>query len=335
MHIRLITLLLSLTAILTARALDVPAAVSGVTIVDKETYISVYWKPVSKVGLNGGEVVTRDVYYNFYKVLFIYEAGQPTDVMYQYIKHLKGSRTDIDVPGLSEGDQEPVYYAISAENSAGEGPLTIFSVLKGAPYRPPFTESFADGRAGSYLETETSGPDVMIGICDRSSDDDAGALLISGAVPGNIAAITTGKISLQADLEPMMSLDTDCIAGAPLLRLTVTDPADDVIGEEWLTPADMYQTSEYPLAAYADNRWIRVCMTVFAGGEEPSELLIDNIRFYNIVDDGVEAPADDEIPTGAEIFTLSGVQVAGYPDHLAPGIYIVRKGGRVRKFVVR
>ena len=102
---------------------------------------------------------------------------------------------------------------------------------------------------------------------------------------------------------------------------------------EWETVATVDPSTEWvelkaPLSAYR-GRFVRLGLTgVFAKGY--NGVYMDDIAVRESTSgiDGVAAPDT----TGTEIYNVQGLRVS---DTAAPGVYIVRKGGEVRKVIVR
>lgn len=273
---------------------DVPKAVSMFRVTDNQTYVSLNWNSVDSEGINGGPVNTTVVYYNIYKAIPVYEFGQISRFDLSYLKRIRGRRTDVDVPNLNSGDIEPLYFAIGAESSAGEGPLSYTSILKGSPVILPYIESFAGGMADTYFEvgTDSDDPESCVLLLPEPDDRDGGAAAFVSAKADAPVWMRTAKIDISGTMEPTLRFRCRNVNGDNSLNLSVLTPDGERTTIFFHRPDGSYGKQEIDLSPWCPMRWIRLEFSAEFDADAvdsgmPAEIRMDSFSIF----DGEEASA--------------------------------------------
>lgn len=181
--------------------LDTPNEVTNVKAVTADNSITLTWSPVT-TGEHNGYVDPTDMAYNVYEII---ETGSGINL--PLVDQV--DKTTITIPyDVNKGDQEMINYALSAENTKGEGPRVMSpGILVGKPYELPFEEHFKGGSLDHSMwwvsKTGASEFSLMQGM---SSDGDNGCAGYVATDNNDQAILGSGKISLQGAENPVFNM---------------------------------------------------------------------------------------------------------------------------------
>lgn len=304
---------------------DLPAAPAGFVAIDNfDGTVTLSWAEPSATGLNGGYVDTARLVYSV------------TDSDKNVTEGLRGTSAKSTI--AKTGDQKAVTYILGVkyDDDAAMKEQTAESntLVAGAPYMLPFAETFANGAAGTQLWTKEpvrfeKSYDLEFSVSSDSDHGGDGAGLKVYSYANNTAGrwISPG-MDLSQSVNPELTMWVKMFSLDASFELQVQKEYG-----EWETVATVDPSTEWvelkaPLSAYR-GRFVRLGLTgVFAKGY--NGVYMDDIAVRESTSgiDGVAAPGT----TGTEIYNVQGLRVS---DTAAPGVYIVRKGGEVRKVIVR
>lgn len=182
---------------------DTPDEVKNIKVAVGSDNIKLSWDAVTK-GEHNGYVASDDIVYNVYDII---ETG--TGVNLPLVDQV--SATSVTIPyDLNKGSQEMINYALSAENSIGEGPRVMSpGILVGKPYDLPFEEHFKGGALDNAMWwiTANGGSTYQL-VQGLSADGDGGcAGYISTSADDN-AVLGSGKIALNGAKNPTLVFST-------------------------------------------------------------------------------------------------------------------------------
>lgn len=291
---------------------DIPMTPENFTAVDRETYVSLYWNTVDYIGENGGSVLPYNVYYNVYRAEPIFENGQLKQTLLTFLKRIKGSRTDCDVHQLSEGMVEPIYFALTAENTTGESTPTFVKLLKGQPSALPFHETFNGNGLNSYLEISTDCKPDGYDITIHSEPQNEASIALNCKEDDRYIAITTTKIKLNSSDEPKLKFRAKNTQGINRLDVNAHTP-DGTIQELMSTfPPAEYEEFIIDLSELNHHRWVRLEFRTTYTNPDPEQGNQTNIGAIYIYDkefqDNIIQVTDDTTEQ-TKIYTLDGHQI--------------------------
>lgn len=171
--------------------IDVPTEPTDVKLVMSGLTAKLTWKAPT-TGVHGGFVRPSDLTYNI-------------EDMNSYIKADHRAGTSFSESRGSK--QEILYYRVSAQNgSYGSGYTYSNTVVSGSPYPLPFRESFAGAKTeqlwtAQYSEGFSGEMGYTQGV---AADGDQGAAIMKFGKRGEVAQLTSGKISLKSASHPML-----------------------------------------------------------------------------------------------------------------------------------
>lgn len=172
--------------------LDTPVPPANIQTSQTESSITLTWDAAT-TGSHGGYVKPADVAYNVYEI-----EETSTGVNLTLIKRV--TETSITIPyETDKGAQDMINYALSSENSMGEGPRVMSpNILVGEPYVLPFEEHFKNGRLDNAMwwvsESDKSTFQLMQGM---SSDGDGGCTGYVSVADADSATLGSGKICIR------------------------------------------------------------------------------------------------------------------------------------------
>lgn len=273
---------------------DVPKAVDIIRVIDNRNYVSLNWNVVDSEGMNGGPVNSTIVYYNIYKAIPVHEFGQISRYDLSYLKRIRGRRTDVDVPNLNSGDLEPLYFAVGAESSAGEGPLAYVNILKGSPVCIPYIESFAGGMADTYFEvgTDSDDSDTCLLLMPEPDDPDGGAAAFVSEKADAPVWMRTAKIDISGTMEPTLRFRCRNVNGDNSLNVSVLTPEGERTTIFFCRPDGSYTKQEIDLSPWCPMRWIRLEFSAEFDTDAAESGMAAEIRMNSFsIFDGEEASA--------------------------------------------
>lgn len=256
---------------------DLPLDVENLTATDLDGKVGLTWDPVSTVGSRGGVVIPENVTYNAYAVEMIEFWGMQfpsIDWENPYATGLTATSYDVDFD-TNEGDQTYSYFAVTAQNAAGETNGSMGSVLTGAAYSLPFVEEVPAGGLtywwGVDYDDNIYDADGGIGISEE------GQFVFQAPCAGWIE-LYSGKISLAGANKPQLSF---AHAGQGKLVVTVYGPTKQLT-KEFTPAAAEAQGAVIDLTELAAESWVR--FTIRAEYEAAGQTLIGSIAVVNAIE---------------------------------------------------
>lgn len=207
---------------------DAPQAPKNIILTDNlDGTLALSWEMPGKEGVHGGFVENNELIYNIYDVNI--DTGETT------LREENISSTSATLKGLNlEGNQDLLYFAVSAISDMGEGDMGLSSVIiKGTPYTLPYSESFANGtlKRNDFWWVETSGPDTPDwgATNEISADNDNGCSVWLASGKNQWASFNSGKIALKEAQNPQLMFNYFAVPGKDVLLSVTGIPAG---GEE-------------------------------------------------------------------------------------------------------
>lgn len=293
---------------------DIPTRVTNLRAEDTGSDLRLWWSPVSTTGVNGGVVYPAGVSYRVDRAIPEYFMGMLVNIEYEYITTVTDTEAFVSMPDFNEGEYEPVHFAVTPINKAGEGDPSFANMLKGAPYSLPFMESVAGFSIDSYIAMDTSADDGDSGLymVRDASDDDGGAFALVSYQPNVYVAMFTGKIRIKDAAKPVLTFDTRNFVGTNLLTVQVikADASMTPVITDFAAPRDNYRSMEVDLTNFADQPWVRLVFAAdypgYVDATNGNELDIDNIRVYDAEGSGVVEIESNPLNTPFDIYDLNG-----------------------------
>lgn len=240
---------------------DKPGVPRNVTLTDNfDGTATLTWQSPGAVGTNGGYVDEQNLTYAIYTINS--STGQVT-LMKQGL-----TGTDYTVDGVeTTGDQAALFYALRAVNDQGASDIVGSStILTGAPYELPYSQSFAGAKVTDYWSVGATGQAVFGLTGSVSADDDEGAAAFQPAAPGESSSLSSGKISLANALKPKLVFSYYALPGSPATLAVEAWHNGSSCNRETLTTIDYAQltdepgwrTAEVDLSAWKSDRCVRL-----------------------------------------------------------------------------
>lgn len=277
---------------------DVPAAVQNINAADNQTSIKLDWDQISSVGASGGIVIPEDVTYNIYDL--VEDEYGYTDTL--RIASVKETTYTVDI-NTTEGEQDLIQYAFTAENKAGKSSLNYSSVvLSGVPYTLPFFESAAGGSISYMWYVNRTGDSNFAISTSASSDGDGGSFILTPVSAGDIARICSGKISLAGATNPELIFAHYSMPGNDMkLFVEFKKPSGETldvkeIGYSTMTGDAAWTTENIKFAdEYKSLPYVLVNFRAEVGENATSSVYVDNINVRDVYEYdlavSLEAPA--------------------------------------------
>lgn len=306
---------------------DYPTEPTDVALADNGTEAVLTWKAPAQ-GLNGLALNPDLLTYNLYEIS---ADGYPT-----LIKKNITSPYHTGV-ATTTGDQQLLYYALDAQNTAGASELVATnSLVTGQPYELPYIDGF-DGTNQSFVWIEGEYADWNIGRVKISSDDDGYAMAFEPN-RADYGFYNLGKIALAGATKPTLSFDYYAMPATDVATLSIAIDADQQGNEVVMKQIDFQKETQtewkhvdIDLSQFLQKDYIIVkfAMTSLSSAANPTTIVFDNVRIEdtNLTAIQSAATADGDQKT---VSRLDGVRLNG-TSPLRKGIYIV--GGR--KVVVK
>lgn len=288
---------------------DLPMDVEKLAAADKNTKVALTWDAVGTLGAKGGIVKPENVWYNAYPVEMVEFWGMQfpsIDFENPYATGITGTSYDVDF-NTNEGEQAYSYFAVTAENAAGETNGTMAALLTGAPYELPVVEEFPEGTLtywwGVDYDDNIYEADGGLGVTED------GQLVFQAPVAGWIE-LYSGKISTNGADKAQLSFS---YSGAGKLNVTVYS-ADKQANDVVLVPGAEAQTAAIDLSEFASEPWVR--FTIHADFEAAGVAYVDNFVVMNMVDDDLEiaVAAPKTVVAGGTANVVATVKNVGVKD---------------------
>lgn len=254
---------------------DVPVNPTTFLLTDNVKTVGVEWNAVTN-GVNNQRFIPENVTYNIYGVGETDVFGHPSyyiDYSQVYASGVKG--TSVEIPyNTTQGPQDYTYFALTAQNKAGESSGVATYMFTGANYALPFHESFDNNSSEHFWETDMD---------EGNAYDDGGVYY--GQENINLSATTNGWLSLiSGRIAPgtaqniQMTFD---YRGADHFEVMAWGPnkktAVKTYASEWAT-----RTGTFDLSELADEPWLR--FEIKGVFKYADEAYIDNINVIELID---------------------------------------------------
>ena len=295
---------------------DVPAGVTNLFAADAGTSVNFTWPAVGEEGANGGYVNPAAVDYELWSFRVVNTPYGSSLAYDEKLCSVTGQDSCSISMNTDEGEQDFKIWGVMPVNAAGKGGYAVTSMLVGAPYELPFTESFAEG-SFHYVWDYTDNAGLY--VAQESSDEDGISLAVTAMNEAGTASVYTGKVSLANAVNPTLIFD---VKSATLSKMNVI--GNTVGGTFAAIQSDVPVTSDFttvqvPLNTLRDARYIQVGFSAAFSTPTKKEysyetyqyettfgdmLIIDNVRIVDLQDTGVNMAKNNE--TGQSIYTFDG-----------------------------
>ena len=305
--------------------LDVPAVVGSYAVrgsADNKDAVITWAAPAA--GANGGVVLKGELTYNVYA----YDIDK--DELKPLAQGVTGNTYTVECSELP--NQQMFYYAVSAQNSEGEGQASAASVVLGKPYNLPFKESFAGATLSTQLwqavpmvQGATScgldNPSASYNQCASAQDEDggcayfyngyqyeiqAGALLVSpkvklAPVAGNELHFWTYNFqevySTPATVQVAISSNDSQFSFIANATYTVGTATEEGWTEHVVS-----------LDRYRNANFVSIALLGITSGYQ-DVIYVDNISIVNDNADGINTVSSDQTSLGKPSYDLHGRRV--------------------------
>ena len=301
---------------------DYPLQPTDVKLADNGTHAVLTWEAPKK-GFNGLDLNPDLITYNLYTIS---ADGYPTLL-----------KADIKSPydtgiNTATGDQQLLYYAIDAQNSAGLSELVATNgLVVGKPYDLPYIDIF-DKTNDKFVWLEGEYADWNIGLAKISSDGDAdGYAMAFEPNRADYGFYNLGKISLAGANEPILAFDYYAMPSATAATLTVmADAKQD--GAAQVLKTINYQDEtvtgwkhvELDLSDFKNEAYVIVkfSMASLQSAEQKTVIVFDDLRIGDKTQLGIQSVSSQPKAARKGIYRLDGSQ-ADSANGLKKGIYII------------
>lgn len=268
---------------------DTPGTVNNLTIADKSGAVALAWEAPTG-GAEGYIVNPADYTYNVYPVGMMEFLGMTfpvTDFDNPYATGLKETSATVEF-NTNEGDHTFTYFAVTTENTTGEGQDVYAAVVTGAPFEMPVFESAAGGSLsywwGTAKDRNNQSLSGGLSIGTNASDGDGYCFQMAAKTMGWIN-LQSGKIALAGTVNPTLTFDYCADSDNTLTVSVITPNGEKEIAT--LTAGAEYASAKVSLVEFANEDWVRVIFTgTFSAA---NNLYLDNIRVYNMLDNNLVA----------------------------------------------
>ena len=306
---------------------DYPLQPTNAVLADNGTEAVLTWDAPT-TGLNGLPLNPELTTYNLYTIS---ADGYPT--------LLKAGITSPYKTGIktATGQQQLLYYAIDAQNSAGLSELVATNgLVAGKPYTLPYVDVF-DKTNDKFVWLEGDYADWNIGLAKISSDgDEDGYAMAFQPNRADFGFYNLGKLTLQGAEKPTLSFDYYALPSTEPASLTVLADTKQDGSADVLTTIDYQKEKtvewkhvDIDLTPYKDEAYIilKFSMASLQAASEQTVIVFDDLRVYNDeIGLGIAATRGSESLFARQgIYRLDGTRV-NPSSGLRKGIYIV--GGR-------
>ena len=298
---------------------DYPTEPTQVELADNGTEAVLTWKAPTE-GYNGLPLNPSLLSYNLYTIS---ADGYPTlaksNIQSPYNTGVK----------TNEGEQQLLYYAIDAKNSAGYSELVPTNgLVVGQPYQLPYHDGF-DKTNQLFTWIEGDYADWNIGLVKMSSDDDGYAMCFEPN-RADYGFYNLGKISLAGAQQPVLSFSYYAIPSSTLATMGVAIDTDQNGETMLLKQIDMqaetkeeWKRVEIDLSQFRDKDYIIVKFAMVSLQDVATQipLVFDNLT---IEDAALAAISTVSAPAAGQpsVFRLDGTRLSP-SQQLRPGLYII------------
>lgn len=255
--------------------IDVPAAVSKLSLIYNEGKALLKWNTVTK-GAN-------DEYVNPETITYTLKRAKTVEVA----KGIKASSYE-DTPPVQD-IQEALVYNIAAVNEAGESKRTYSNVIvTGKPYTLPVKESFANGKLSNFWFIDYGKLDRWTLFYDDSNysqDGDRGFIGFTPKFVGEWSVLESGLIDLGKAKDPVLSFYYKTHQNSEdVFKVWVSKDygVADTIASINLQEVELREwiKVELPLKKFVGSKIIQIAFDC-KGSTETSNLYLDNINIFD------------------------------------------------------
>lgn len=291
---------------------DVPYAVQNVRLKDNlDGTSTLTWDAPKTMGKNGGYVdpdkLSYTIYQNDYDIL--------PDTTLTTRSYTVGHRTQYD--------QSNYWYTVHVSNIAGEGDEASSNMLlEGAPFVPPFKESFAGGAAETvwWLDNDVNTAGFHLGHT-TSADGDNGCIFWGATDDEKFGAAYSGMIDVSGTKRPVLSFWYYEVPGynAKLSFTVSKNLAEDT--EVWshdfatATGNSGWKQAKVDLSAFKDASYI--VLKIYAESQQTGyAVYVDDIEVNDVPDHalGISLQAPKSWTAGQPTNILANVANKGAND---------------------
>lgn len=259
--------------------IDTPEA-PNVSATDNLSSVTLSWPTVK--GENGGIIVADDVNY---EISSVNENGTVTDS----ISSVKGQNEYTLDYNTTEGEQRYKRWAVRAVNSAGFSGWDFATVLVGAPYTLPFSNSLKGGTLeDQFLGVITDNDAIIWNVSnEKTYDNDGGALVFSNTYYYSYAGeatATTGKISLTGARNPKLYFCYYADPNTDAKLIAEVEHSNGTVDSLWSTDFTTSTTSKWQTAdinlplSVVTEPYSLIRFRGVANSENSVKLYVDNIH---------------------------------------------------------
>ncbi len=230
---------------------DIPV-IESVSATDNGTSVTLSWTKATTEGPNGGYVDPTKVKYEVWSLKIVETMfGQSLDYDELLATVTDGNSYDVTL-NTDEGEPDYKYWAVKPVNETGEGNAIVASLLVGAPYDLPYTDSFTNGTDKIYES------DGSIYLAEESSDEDGSSLMLTAEEEPGMFTVNTGKIGIKNAANPTLIVN---VKGVGVNKMNVVASVDG--GAFQTLAADVAVTDEFtvvkvPLASIKNARYVQL-----------------------------------------------------------------------------
>ncbi|MCM1319683.1 MAG: choice-of-anchor J domain-containing protein [Muribaculaceae bacterium] len=268
---------------------DVPGTFSA-WLEEQGDKIAIKWNAPT-VGENGKYINPDELTYNIYSS----DGSMVGDLLMSNVTGT--SFSFVPTPGLDEGDQGMLIYALRAVNRAGQSRgVSTTPLIVGKPYELPIIENF-DGSASYYYDGDTN---VDFNTAQGDSSDGDGTCFVWYYAGNNHNAykeLRTLKLGTKGAEKLHMTFDYK-ITGGGKFEIYVIKPngTQSLAGTFSEQSYDgTWSNAKIDLSEFSNERYTRIVMRYVAGDDTYGIMYIDNVCIQNAVEKDMSV--DLSVPT--------------------------------------
>lgn len=266
--------------------IDVPVAVSGIKALnDGSGVVTITWDPVSE-GVHGGYVDPAGV-------LYYVARSSDTETFAGQLKSTMTTDRDKD------SDSRIITYFVTAVNDGGQGEWGMSNMVAlGDPNTPPMAESFA----GMSLQTDPWGVMSLEGngewklvqggfnpFTQGVQDNDGGMISFVPMADGDQGLLYSGKMNVKKTTNPALTFYFYNNPGANgIIDVMISKNGEELESVKTIDFSNYSDVKGWTLVEIPLNDYKDVCKYICVGfkatGQGGKEIYIDNIRFFDNID---------------------------------------------------
>lgn len=297
--------------------IDTPLPPVNVRLRDNGATVTAQWDSPGEVGVNGGYVNVDNLTYN----------------VYDFVENLIGQDVDetsfLDDDAQLGGTMGVRQYYVTAKSSAGESEYGASTwLVKGDPVHLPLKDSFRNASLGDeiYWWYDVFGfPRHWSCTSSMSYDNDNGCIRFTGENPGDDAWLNTGKIDIQKEVNPYISMACYVYPGKDNhLEIVVSkSQKEEVVFEDidfsTMTGEEGWRKILIPLASLQNEKYIVMKFHAVVNDVD-YPVVFDDLEIKNIYDCDLSAymKVEAETQVGRQtpvVVTVENVGTASVDDY--------------------